>query len=48
MKHNAKKILLKVDREKVVSLDLFLLLNDRVHLKHDRMLYLNETGSIDM
>ena len=48
MKHNAKQILLKVDREKVVSLDLFLLLNDRVHLKHDRMLYLNETGSIDI
>lgn len=48
MKHNANQILLKVDREKVVSLDLFLLLNDRVHLKHDRMLYLNETGSIDI
>lgn len=48
MKHNAKQILLKVDREKVVLLDLFLLLNDRVHLKHDRMLYLNETGSIDI
>ena len=48
MKHHAKQILLKVDREKVVSLDLFLLLNDRVHLKHDRMLYLNETGSIDI
>ena len=48
MKHNANQILLKVDREKVVSLDLLLLLNDRVHLKHDRMLYLNETGSIDI
>ena len=48
MKHHAKQILLKVDREKVFSLDLFLLLNDRVHLKHDRMLYLNETGSIDI
>lgn len=48
MKHNTKQILLKVDREKVVLLDLFLLLNDRVHLKHDRMLYLNETGSIDI
>lgn len=48
MKHNVKKLSLKLDREKVVSLDLFLLLNDRVHLKHDRMLYLNENGSIDV
>lgn len=48
MKHNVNKLSLKLDREKVVSLDLFLLLNDRVHLKHDRMLYLNETGSIDI
>lgn len=48
MKHNVNKLSLKLDREKVVSLDLFLLLNDRVHLKHDRMLYLNETGSIDV
>lgn len=48
MKHNVKKISLKVDRDKVVSLDLFLLLNDRVHLKNSRSLYLNETGSIDI
>lgn len=48
MKHNAKKIVLKVDRDKVVSLDLLLLLNDRMHLKHNRSLYLNETGSIDI
>lgn len=48
MKHNVNKLSLKLDLEKVVSLDLFLLLNDRVHLKHDRMLYLNETGSIDI
>ena len=48
MKHNVNKLSLKLDRDQVVSLDLFLLLNDRVHLKHDRMLYLNETGSIDI
>lgn len=48
MKHNVKKLSLKVDRDKVVSLDLFLLLNDRVHLKNGRSLYLNETGSIDI
>ena len=48
MKHNVKKLSLKLDREKVVSLDLFLLLNDRVHLKNGRSLYLNETGSIDI
>lgn len=48
MKHNVNKLSLKLDREKVVSLDLFLLLNDRVHLKNGRSLYLNETGSIDI
>lgn len=48
MKHNVKKLSLKLDREKVVSLDLFLLLNDRVNLKNGRSLYLNETGSIDI
>lgn len=48
MKHNVNKLSLKLDREKVVSLDLFLLLNDRVHLKNGRSLYLNETGSIDV
>lgn len=48
MKHNVNKLSLKLDREKVVSLDLFLLLNDRVHLKNGRSLYLNENGSIDI
>lgn len=48
MKHNVNKLSLKLDREKVVSLDLFLLFNDRVHLKNGRSLYLNETGSIDV
>lgn len=48
MKHNVKKLSLNLDRDKVVSLDLFLLLNDRVHLKNGRSLYLNETGSIDI
>lgn len=48
MKHNVKKLSLKLDLDRVISLDLFLLLNDRVHLKHDRSLYLNETGSIDI
>lgn len=48
MKHNVNKLSLKLDREKVVSLDLFLLLNDQVHLKNGRSLYLNETGSIDI
>lgn len=48
MKHNVKKLSLKLDRDKFVSLDLFLLLNDRVHLKNGRSLYLNETGSIDV
>lgn len=48
MKHNVNKLSLKLDREKVVSLDLFLLLNDRVNLKNGRSLYLNENGSIDI
>lgn len=48
MKHNVNKLSLKLDREKVVSLDLFLLLNDRVRLKNGRSLYLNENGSIDI
>lgn len=48
MKHNVNKLLLKLDRDKVISLDLFLLLNDRVHLKNGRSLYLNENGSIDI
>lgn len=48
MKHNVNKLSLKLDQDKVVSLDLFLLLNDRVHLKNGRSLYLNETGSIDI
>ena len=48
MKHNVNKLSLKLDREKVVSLDLFLLLNDQVHLKNGRSLYLNENGSIDI
>lgn len=48
MKHNVKKLSLKLDRDKVVSLDLFLLLNDRVNLKNGRSLYLNETGSVDI
>ena len=48
MKYNVNKLSLKLDREKVVSLDLFLLLNDRVHLKNGRSLYLNENGSIDI
>ena len=48
MKHNVNKLSLKLDRDQVVSLDLFLLLNDRVHLKQNRSLYLNETGSIDI
>lgn len=48
MKHNVKKLSLKLDLDRVISLDLFLLLNDRVHLKHDRSLYLNENGSIDI
>lgn len=48
MKHNVNKLSLKLDREKVVSLDLFLLLNDRVHLTNGRSLYLNENGSIDI
>lgn len=48
MKHNVNKLSLKLDRDQVISLDLFLLLNDRVHLKSGRSLYLNETGSIDI
>lgn len=48
MKHNVNKLLLKLDRDKVISLDLFLLLNDRVHLKNGRSLYLNENGSIEI
>lgn len=48
MKHNVKKLSLKLDLDRVISLDLFLLLNDRVNLKNGRSLYLNETGSVDI